>query len=454
MTPYQIGIILICSLVNLLDGYDLFIMGYALPNLPDGYASASAKGFLISAALIGIGTGAFFLARLADIYGRRPTLICALLLNTSGLLVSSVAPNYAVLITSRFFTGMAIGVLGAISMVIAQELSPPSRRSLSVGVVLFGYPLGTFVAGLVGSAVIEAAGGWKGLFWVGLVLSAAITIIVSAFIPETVPYLRGLPNDDAHRTADTLAARLNLEEDDRELLGSVRAADAERNDGDTAGVKLLGRELRATTLLLWIGYGFCTAAFYFIGSWTPQLITDATGQASSGALVGIILSIGTMIGAILYGLVGLGRPSAQLSWIAMLLGSIALIGFALSLSGAFALTMALFLGLFVFVSLTAFTAIATTVYPIRARARGFGTMLGVARVGSILSPILGGYAIGFMSPRDLYLAVLVPLAIAGVCSYGLLRVTRATSSNALAPSRQLHRDSVRTTTQADSSHTA
>lgn len=442
MTPYQIGIVMICSLVNLLDGYDLFIMGYALPNLPDGYASASAKGYLISAALIGIGTGAFFLARLADVYGRRPTLIGALILNTSGLLVSSLAPNYAVLITSRFFTGMAIGVLGAISMVIAQELSPPSRRSLSVGVVLFGYPLGTFVAGLVGSAVIEAAGGWMGLFWVGLALSAVITVVVVAFIPETVSYLRGLQGDDAHRAADTLAARINLEEGNRAPSESVDVGDRVPTDHDATGVKLLGRELRTTTLLLWVGYGFCTAAFYFIGSWTPQLITDATGQASNGALVGIILSIGTMIGAILYGLAGLRRPSAQISWISMLLGSTALIGFALTLRGAFALTMALLLGLFVFVSLTAFTAIATTVYPIRARARGFGTMLGVARVGSILSPILGGYAIGFMSPQELYLAVLVPLSIAGVCSYGLLRVTRARTASAPAPSQLPQTDSV------------
>lgn len=442
MTPYQIGIVLICSLVNLLDGYDLFIMGYALPTLPDGYASASAKGYLISAALIGIGTGAFFLARLADVYGRRPVLIGALILNTGGLLVSSLAPNYAVLITSRFFTGMAIGVLGAISMVIAQELSPPSRRSLSVGVVLFGYPLGTFVAGLVGSAVIDAAGGWKGLFWVGLALSAVITVIVAAFIPETVPYLRGLPGADARHKADALAARVNLEEAEREISAPADTAHPESSDHVTAGVKLLGQQLRATTLLLWIGYGFCTAAFYFIGSWTPQLITDATGQASNGALVGIMLSVGTMIGAILYGVLGLRRPSAQISWVSMLLGSACLIGFALSLSGAFALTTALFLGLFVFVSLTAFTAIATTVYPIRARARGFGTMLGVARIGSILSPILGGYAIGFMTPQQLYLAVLVPLGIAGLCSYGLLRVTRRGSPSTAVPSRQSQIESV------------
>lgn len=430
MTPYQVLIVAVCSLVNLLDGYDLFVMGYALPHIPDGYATSAAKGYLVSAALFGIGVGAFFLARLADVHGRRPILIGALILNTAGLLVSSIAPNYSVLIASRFVTGMAIGVLGAISMVVAQEMSPPSRRSLSVGVVLFGYPLGTFVAGLAGASVIEAAGGWKGLFWLGFGLSALVTVVVVTLIPETVEYLRGTSDDTAQELADALSARVNLEE------GIPRDSDIPVGATDSGpNTKLLGPGLKTTTLLLWFGYGFCTAAFYFIGSWTPQLIKNETGDAASGALVGIMLSVGTMIGAILYGIVGLRRPSAQISWVSMVLGSAALIAFALTLQGAIALAMALLLGLFVFVSLTAFTAIATTVYPIQVRAKGFGTMLGVARVGSIVSPILGGYAIGFMSPKDLYIAVLVPLAIAGVCSYGLLRATRSKSAPSVEPSR-------------------
>ncbi|MBA4025502.1 MAG: MFS transporter permease [Gordonia sp.] len=430
MTSYQILIVAVCSLVNLLDGYDLFVMGYALPHISDEYATAAAKGYLVSAALFGIGVGAFFLARLADVHGRRPVLIGALILNTAGLLISSLAPNYSVLIVSRFATGMAIGVLGAISMIIAQEMSPPSRRSLSVGVVLFGYPLGTFVAGLAGAAVIEAAGGWKGLFWLGFGLSALVTVVVVVLIPETVAYLRGTSDKAAQEAADKLSARVNLEEGVPTDTGVP--AGAIDNGPNT---KLLGPGLRTTTLLLWFGYGFCTAAFYFIGSWTPQLIKNETGDAGSGALVGIMLSIGTMIGAILFGLLGLRRPSAQISWVSMVLGSAALLAFALTLKGALALAMALLLGLFVFVSLTAFTAIATTVYPIQIRAKGFGTMLGVARVGSIVSPILGGYAIGFMSPRALYIAVLVPLAIAGLCSYGLLRATRTNPEPVVTLSR-------------------
>lgn len=278
MTSYQILIVAVCSLVNLLDGYDLFVMGYALPHISDEYATAAAKGYLVSAALFGIGVGAFFLARLADVHGRRPVLIGALILNTAGLLISSLAPNYSVLIVSRFATGMAIGVLGAISMIIAQEMSPPSRRSLSVGVVLFGYPLGTFVAGLAGAAVIEAAGGWKGLFWLGFGLSALVTVVVVVLIPETVAYLRGTSDKAAQEAADKLSARVNLEEGVPTDTGVP--AGAIDNGPNT---KLLGPGLRTTTLLLWFGYGFCTAAFYFIGSWTPQLIKNETGDAGSGA---------------------------------------------------------------------------------------------------------------------------------------------------------------------------
>ncbi|MGY2119683.1 hypothetical protein ACW9HR_37875 [Nocardia gipuzkoensis] len=40
-------------------------MGFALPHLPDGFASPSQKGFPISAGLIGMATGAVLVAPLA-----------------------------------------------------------------------------------------------------------------------------------------------------------------------------------------------------------------------------------------------------------------------------------------------------------------------------------------------------------------------------------------------------
>jgi MFS family permease len=71
----------VCVGANMLDGYDIFIMGYALPSLPADFATKVEKGYLLSSALIGMGISAILLARLADIYGRRPVLIGALVLN-------------------------------------------------------------------------------------------------------------------------------------------------------------------------------------------------------------------------------------------------------------------------------------------------------------------------------------------------------------------------------------
>jgi uncharacterized protein (DUF58 family) len=62
-------------------------------------------------------------------------------------------------------------------------------------------------------------------------------------------------------------------------------------------------------------------------------------------------------------------------------------------------------------------------------------MMGVARGGAILSPIIAGYALSVMTPRTMYLAVIVPLVLAAVVATALMRVTRAveTETSSLEP---------------------
>ncbi|MHA4849745.1 hypothetical protein L1080_009370 [Rhodococcus sp. MSC1_016] len=57
-------------------------------------------------------------------------------------------------------------------------------------------------------------------------------------------------------------------------------------------------------------------------------------------------------------------------------------------------------------------------------------MMGVARGGAILSPIVAGYALSVMTPRTMYLAVIVPLVLAAVAAAFLMRVTRAVETGA------------------------
>ncbi|WP_252189879.1 MULTISPECIES: hypothetical protein [unclassified Rhodococcus (in: high G+C Gram-positive bacteria)] len=102
----------------------------------------------------------------------------------------------------------------------------------------------------------------------------------------------------------------------------------------------------------------------------------------------------------------------------------AIAGFALTLQGPFALAMAGLLGAGTFAAMSGFTSTSTTAYPVLARAKGYGAMMGVARAGAILSPIVAGYALSVMTPRAMYLAVIVPIVLAAVAAMALTRITR------------------------------
>ncbi|WP_029540180.1 MFS transporter, partial [Rhodococcus sp. P14] len=167
--------------LNMLDGYDVFVMGFALPHLPEGFASTSEKGYLISAALVGMGVGAMLFARVADIVGRRLTLLGALGVNTVGLVVSANAPNYETLLAGRFVTGIAVGTISVVVVVIVQEIAPPSRRNLAIGLGLLGFPLGSTLAGVSGATLIAVSGGsWQGVFWIGTGLRVLLFAITFA----------------------------------------------------------------------------------------------------------------------------------------------------------------------------------------------------------------------------------------------------------------------------------
>ncbi|MFI9637096.1 MFS transporter [Nocardia sp. NPDC051929] len=392
----QFAVVLFCAFLNMLDGYDVLVMGFAMPHLPDGFASNAQKGYLVSAALAGMAVGAIGLARFADIYGRRRVLLVGLAVNTLGLAASALSTNFESLLVTRFVTGIAIGMISVVIVVLGQESAPENRRSIALGIVMIGYPVGTMLAGFAGAGLITWVGGaWQGMFWVGAVLGALSLVVTAVFLRES---------------PDFLARRA--------------AAPREREIVFPRANSLLGHALRTRTVLLAGGYSMLTAAYYFVGTWTPQLIKNASGDAGSGALAGIMIGLGAVIGGTAFGAVGLRFAGARIAAVTSLVAAVAIAVFAVTLRGPLALTTATVLGAAIYAALTGYTATSTAVYPVLARAKGYGAMMGVGRAGAILSPIVAGYALSVLTPRTMYLAVIVPLIIAAVTAVALSRVRR------------------------------
>ncbi len=130
--------------------------------------------------------GAFGWGRVADSFGRRPTLIAtALTISCFGILTSA-AWSYAILITCRFFVGIGIaGVPTAFSLIM--EFTPSSYRG-KVGLYLqMAWTVGTVIQALLAWIILPTYG-WRVLVFVSA-LPSVLSICLFLSLPESPRYL-------------------------------------------------------------------------------------------------------------------------------------------------------------------------------------------------------------------------------------------------------------------------
>jgi MFS family permease len=428
MSRYQYVVVGLIALIQAVDGFDLFVMGFALPYLPHGFATDAEKGFLLSAGLLGLGVGALCLGSLSDRIGRRRMMLAGLGLNAAGMALAASAPNVGVLLGARLITGLGVGAVSVCALVLIQEFSPTSRRNFNSGLNGLGHAFGGVTVGLAAVPLVNAFGSWRSLFAFGALFSAAIFVVAVIALPESLAYLLRKRPADFERKVRTALTRMRISVSgldlSRPVMDSGAAAVSRRGSGSVW--RLFSAELRERTTLLWVMYLGLITVHYFINTWTPQLITNASGDTTLGTAVGTFLGLGGIVGALLFGLVGLRVSAPRIGWISLSVGCAAVLAFGAVLNvAAAAFAAALVLGVAVVTAVTASGGMNPPMYPVELRGSGFGSMLGVGRVGAILAPILVGVTLQFTTPRVLYFAAAVPLLIAAAAAARLTTITRA-----------------------------
>ncbi|GAA5194059.1 hypothetical protein GCM10023346_20600 [Arthrobacter gyeryongensis] len=175
---------------------------------------------------------------------------------------------------------------------------------------------------------------------------------------------------------------------------------------------------------MWIGYTASSTAIYFVITWTPQLVSTASGSTETGTLVGTMISIGTFVAAILFTLIVLRVSPTKVCWIAAAIAAIAQLAFALTLTNGAAIAAAVLLGMSLQAVQAAYLASCTRLYPTLIRARAEGLMMGLSRVGTILVPLLVGYVLSIIPPQTMYLLASVFVVLAASAAFALWSTTR------------------------------
>lgn len=412
MSGFQVLAVTVCLVINMLDGYDVLVMGFAAPFVArDWMLSDTVTGLLLSASPIGMALGSLFLAPLADVFGRRRMTLWSLTTVTAGMLASAVAVDHAQLLALRFFTGLGIGAMLASLTVVVSEYSSKRRRTLALSVLQSGFPAGALVWGLVAVPIILEFG-WRWAFVFGGVLSGLMIPVTMAALPESLDYLLTSRPPDALKKVNGLLRRMG-----KTPVPELEAEPAEKPR--RASIASLFREGRArNTLLIWVCF-FCTLlVFYFFMSWTPKLLIDAGLSREAGLSGGIVLNAGAIIGGVALGLLASRIRLNRLQSGYALIGGGLLIAFG-AYSGELyaALSLAFLVGLFGTGCIIGAYAAVPQLYPTEVRTTGTGVAIGLGRWGGVASPTLAGLMLDAnWTGAELYFIFSIPLFLAGLAA--------------------------------------
>ena len=413
-----------CVLMLILDGYDLAVVGAALPSImKDMGVDATSAGIMAGSALFGMMIGAISLGTLADRFGR-PAMICVCVALFSLFTAAAGLTHDPITFSlTRFIAGLGIG--GVLPIVTAQmaEFSPSALRTRLVTLVFAGYSIGGILVALTSKQLIESYG-WQSVFF-----AAALPVVLIPFILKSMPQsMAFLTKNDRHDELRSLLKRLVPE---YPLNGHEQFAGPSSGNNKDAPVRRLFQEGRGfSTAMIWVAFMTGLFMVYALSSWLTKLMAMAGYTLGSALNFVIVFNVGAIAGAIFGGWLSDKVNIKRVLVAFYVVGAVALTAMGYTKS-----TELLFVVVFIVGASTLGTqlfayAYAGDYYPAAIRSTGVGFASGVGRIGAIVAPVLIGWLVSLKLPLEQNFLAIALAGLIGALAVTLINQARAESSRA------------------------
>jgi len=423
VSRYQCVIAFMAWLTLFLDGVDNQSIAYVGPALTaDWHLARGALRTVFSSGVLGVAIGALIVGPLADRFGRKlVTVSTVVYVAVFSLIVTQVpeislllspaipaADNLNVLMVLRFFTGLGLGAVVPLGVVIVNEFAPKRRRAAMVTLMGCGYAMGSASGGLLASHLVPALG-WQSQFYVAAALTLAMAVVLGTWLPESIRLLTVQGQGQGIiAILRKINPALSFAPDTHFVL---RQEAREKSAGRMRVARLFTENRTSSTILIWLCLFMNTLALNYLNNWLPTLTTE-TGLPEPQALrAAAFLQFGGMLGVIT-----LGFLADRFGFYRVLAGSFAGGGLFIGLIGwaggdFYPLAATIFVsGFFNIGTQITLAALAATLYPTDIRSTGVSWAHGVARIGSIFSVMFAGTMLALHWPlQTMYYLVSIPM---------------------------------------------
>jgi MFS transporter, putative metabolite:H+ symporter len=385
LTGNQIRLLAVTIICNLLEFYDLFLVGFVLVFVAGPWKLTYGQSALV---LLSSGVGAIFGAGvwgwLADAIGRRKVLM-ATVINfslASGILALTPDKGWIFLTVFRFFVGFGVGGLYCVILPLVQEFMPVAKRGLVSGLVTSVVPVGLGLGAILG-AFLGPLLGWRGLFAVG-VLPIFMIFPIRVWVPESPHWL--VRRGRLREARESLAWALQI--DVNQIPLPQADAPVQR---DTPWREMFGYP--RSVAVSWIGSLAAQTGIYGLSLWVPTLFMQVLKISPARAsYLMIFCSVSAFLGRVVFSYLSdsLGR---RVSGGMYGFGAAALLILSAYLRNQYLGAVSVFwlvLVITYFFADGGFAIVgpyAAEVWPARLRASGMGASYGFGGVGKIIGPL-------------------------------------------------------------------
>ncbi|MGH3362300.1 MAG: MFS transporter [Nocardioides sp.] len=162
---------------------DTYVVVLALPEMMNAVGipidQLQRAAPIVSGFLLGYVAMLPLIGRIADLRGRVPVLVAALVVFAAGSLATALAYDMPSMVTGRFLQGIGGGGLVPATLALVADLYPVDRRGVPLGVVSAVQELGSVLGPLFG-AVVLAFADWRVIFGINLVVGLVLALAIRA----------------------------------------------------------------------------------------------------------------------------------------------------------------------------------------------------------------------------------------------------------------------------------
>jgi MFS transporter, putative metabolite:H+ symporter len=413
---FQRRLFLVCAVTWAADAAEIFLLSFALPGFSDEFGLTGGQaGLVVTATFAGMLLGAWFWGALSDRIGRRTGFQLTVAVFAVFGLASAFAPGPVWLAVLRFATGFGLGGALPLDFSVFAEYLPTRNRGRWLVLLESFWAVGTVMAAGLALVVMPTLG-WRWLLATSAV-AAVLVLWVRRRVPESARYLVSRGRTDE---AAAILERVATDNGAPRLYASVVVPAGESVGTPTSA--LLSGGLRRVTLSLWSTWLLIAFAYYGIFVWLPQVLSDQYGVLDSQLYV-FFIAVVQLPGY--FSAAWLLERWGRLPVLRVYLAISGLATFLWAVAGGTS-TVLVAAGLMSFFSLGAWAALyayTPEVYPTQIRTTGMGAASGMARVGGVVAPLVGGalFAVSLVAALSVF-AVAFLAAAAVVMS--LRRETR------------------------------